>query len=78
MGCPLGTGWVMADFSSAARFFGFGRAATPTEPDPADMGTAFGLEMRLDAEALSPGDADPGNPDDPEAWLRRLGASGSR
>ena len=42
------------------------------------MGTAFGLEMRLNAEAMSAGDADPGNPDDPEAWLRRLGAPRSR
>ena len=72
----------MAGLSNAARFFGFGRAATPaSEPDPADMGTAFGLEMRLDAEALSAGDADPRNlddPDDPEAWLKRLGAPRSR
>lgn len=42
------------------------------------MGTAFGLEMRLDAEAFSASDADPGNPDDPEAWLRRLGTTRAR
>jgi len=41
----------------------------PVVPDPADMGTAFGLDFILD-EAASRESAD-GAPGEPGAWYRR-------
>lgn len=32
----------------------FGRARRPAAPDPADYGTAFGLDLSLQAAALAP------------------------
>lgn len=42
----------------------------PTTPDPADMGTAFGLDYILD-EAASRENSVEGTPSEPGAWYRR-------
>lgn len=42
--------------------------ATGAAPDPADLGTAYGMELSIDAPAAKPApDAD----QDPLAWIRR-------
>lgn len=41
----------------------------PTTPDPADMGTAFGLDYILDEAASQ--EAVDGAPAEPGAWYRR-------
>lgn len=61
----------MADFSSAARFFGIGRSkARRDEPDAADLGTAFGLDLSLDSVDHG-ADAD-ATLHDRTGWLRRF------
>ncbi len=49
------------------------RAAAP-EPDAADLGTAFGLEVSLDRQQA----ADAPVTWQPPAWVQRLGARGRR
>jgi hypothetical protein len=43
------------------------RKSTPRPPDPADMGTAFGMEAFLEAPAPAPAPA----PSPSRAWLDR-------
>jgi len=59
----------MADVPHASIPFRFGRRRPVSVAlDPADFGTAFGLEMSLErATAQPPHDADP------PGWLERLG-----
>lgn len=59
----------MADAPRASILFRFGRSRhAPVALDPADFGTAFGLEMSLARESAQP----PHDPD-PPGWLERLG-----
>lgn len=72
--CPLHTPreTTMDPASTTPRFLRFTRAARkPAAPDPADMGTCFGLEMTLDVPPAKPAVADA-----PQAshWWQRLAA----
>lgn len=49
------------------------RDRTPPGPDPADMGTCFGLDASLDDGAPLPGLGTPAEPRG-GGWLARLGA----
>ena len=51
--------------SMLARLFGT-RPARPREQEPADLGTAFGMELTLDQSDLP---EPPGADDGPYAWL---------
>jgi hypothetical protein len=52
------------------------RAVAMPEPDPADMGTAMGLDFCLDEPPIDPtgGGPAPIRQGAPAGWLRRLGA----
>lgn len=55
--------------STAARLFRWGRPRVrPAAPDPADLGTAFGLDQSLAPESADAPAAAPARTD----WLQRL------
>lgn len=56
--------------SLLARWSSRNRRAAPRAQDPADMGTAFGLEYTLDQSASHAGDTVSDTPADP-SWLQR-------
>ena len=56
--------------SLLARWSSRNRRAGPREQDPADMGTAFGLEYTMDQGASQVGDSASDAPADP-SWLQR-------
>ncbi len=67
LGRTAGSGAVMADFSAASRFFGIGRHRGTAEPDPADVGTAFGMELSLDQQEATNAEAPSETPR--KGWL---------
>jgi hypothetical protein len=58
------------DESSLARWLRQA-ASSAHEPEPADFGTAFGLDMSLLPPDAPPEEAEPDAP--PNGWLQRLG-----
>jgi hypothetical protein len=58
---------------NSSRWFGAWRDAPQPEQDPADMGTAFGLEMTLEPQTM-PSAAEP--QDAPMGWIQRLANRG--
>ena len=47
------------------------RAATPRAPEPADLGTAFGMEVWLDSPAAAEATAPAPKPAEPRGWRAR-------
>jgi len=61
-------------FASALNFFR--RSAAPVQPDPADLGTCFGMEAMLEegdyrSSAPLPLESEAANTESPLAWLSR-------
>jgi len=55
------------------------RAATRRHPEPADLGTAFGMEVWLDSPAAAQPPAPANKPAAPRSWRARwLGGPASR
>lgn len=68
---PASEGNVMTKAAHSPRWFSAWRpAARPAQDDPADLGTAFGLDMSLIEGAAEP--APPPEPR-PRGWAERLG-----
>ena len=62
----------MINPTKPTRRFGFGRAGkAPAPQDPADLGTAFGMEMTLDQPPEEPA-ATASSPGAQGGWIRRL------
>lgn len=62
----------MINPSKPNRLFGFGRAGkVPVSQDPADLGTAFGMELSLDQPPEEPAAA-ASSPGAQGGWIRRL------
>ena len=62
----------MINPSKPNRLFGFGRASkAPASQDPADLGTAFGMEVSLDQPPEEPA-ANDNTPGAQGGWIRRL------
>ncbi len=48
------------------------RIEPPPEPDPGDMGTAFGLDASFGPAQAAPSHAAPHRPEDDPRWRQRL------